>query len=371
MEEIENKIDDEAVKKAIERFGYNIYDLSEYDYYLPEEQIAQTPALKRDESKLLVLNRTTGEYVDEPMFKNILKYLRPGDVIVRNNTKVIPARLFGVKEETHAKIEVLLLRQLKEENGDVWECLVGNAKAVKVGTVVDFGEGKLKARCIEVLDEGLRHFEFEYDGIFMEVLDELGKMPLPPYIKKQLAPNDRYQTVYAKVEGSAAAPTAGFHFTPELFEKIRNIGIEVLDVTLHVGLGTFRPVKTDDIRQHHMHSEWFTMSDEVAEKLNKAKAEGRRIIAIGTTSIRTLETVAHLNGGKFKGMSGDTALFIYPGFDWMAVDAFVTNFHLPKSTLVMLVSSFAGRKNVLDAYKHAVEQKYRFFSFGDAMFVHD
>lgn len=363
--------DDEALEKAIKEFGYNIYDLKEYDYDLPEELIAQTPAKKRDESKLLVLDKNTGEWVDEPYFKNLLKYLKPGDVIVRNNTKVIPARLFGIKEETKAKVEVLLLRQLKEEGADVWECLVGNAKAVKLGTVIDFGDGKLKAICTEVLDEGLRHFRFEYKGIFMEVLDELGKMPLPPYIKSQVAPNDRYQTVYAKVEGSAAAPTAGFHFTEELFDKIKNMGIEVLDVTLHVGLGTFRPVKTDDIRQHHMHSEWFTMSQEVADKLNKAKEEGRRIIAVGTTSIRTLETVAHLNNGKFKGMSGDTALFIYPGFKWMAVDAFVTNFHLPKSTLVMLVSSFAGREHVLNAYKHAVEEKYRFFSFGDAMFIHE
>lgn len=363
--------DDEAVKEAIEKFGYNIYDLREYDYFLPEEQIAQTPAEKRDESKLLVLNRKTGEMIDEPFFKNIIKYLKPGDVIVRNNTKVIPARLFGIKEETSAHVEVLLLRQLKEEGADLWECLVGNAKAVKEDTVIDFGEGKLKAVCVKVLDEGLRHFRFEYKGIFMEVLDELGKMPLPPYIKSQVAPNDRYQTVYAKIEGSAAAPTAGFHFTPELFEKIRSMGIEVLDVTLHVGLGTFRPVKTDDIRNHHMHSEWFSMSQEVADKLNKAKDEGRRIIAIGTTSIRTLESVCHLNDGRFKGMSGDTALFIYPGFKWMAVDAFVTNFHLPKSTLVMLVSSFAGRDLVLKAYSHAVEEKYRFFSFGDAMFIHD
>lgn len=361
---------DEAAKKAVQDFGYNIYDLKEYDYDLPEELIAQTPAAKRDESKLLVLNALTGECTDEPCFKNIVKYLRPGDVMVRNNTKVIPARLFGVKEETGAKVEVLLLRQLKEEGADVWECLVGNAKAVKEGTVIDFGEGKLKATCLKVLEEGLRHFRFDYQGIFMEVLDELGKMPLPPYIKKQLAPNDRYQTVYAKVEGSAAAPTAGFHFTTELLDKIRSMGIEVLDVTLHVGLGTFRPVKTTDIRDHHMHSEWFTLDQEVADKLNKAKAEKRRIIAIGTTSIRTLETVVHQNDGKFKGMSGETSIFIYPGFQWMAVDAFVTNFHLPKSTLVMLVASFTGRDRITQAYKHAVENRYRFFSFGDAMFIH-
>lgn len=368
---MENQIkDDEQVKKAIAEFGYDIYDLKEYDYDLPESQIAQTPAAKRDESRLLVMDRKTGELTDEPVFRNILKYLRPGDVIVRNNTKVIPARLIGVKEQTGAHVEVLLLKQLKEEGKDIWECLVGNAHAVKEGSVIDFGEGELKAVCVKVLDEGLRHFEFKYQGIFMEVLDKLGKMPLPPYIQSQVAPNDRYQTVYAKIEGSAAAPTAGFHFTEELFDKIRAMGVEVLDVTLHVGLGTFRPVKTDDIREHHMHSEWYSMSQEVADKLNKAKDEKRRVIAVGTTSVRTLETVAHLNGGRFKATTGNTALFIYPGFQWMAVDAMVTNFHLPKSTLVMLVSSFSTRDNVLNAYKHAVKEGYRFFSFGDAMFLH-
>ncbi len=361
---------DQAVKDAIAEFGYDVYDLDEYDYHLPESQIAQTPAQKRDESRLLVMDRKTGALTDEPFFKNIVKYLRKGDVIVRNNTKVIPARLLGAKEDTHAHVELLLLHQVKDEKGDVWECLVGNARHVKVGDVIDFGEGRLKAVCTEVLDEGLRHFRFEYKGIFMEILDQLGRMPLPPYIKSQVAPNDRYQTVYAKVEGSAAAPTAGFHFTNELFAKIESMGIQVLDVTLHVGLGTFRPVKTNDIRQHHMHSEWYTMPQDVADKLNEAKDEKRRIVAIGTTSVRTLETVAHLNGGRFKAMSGDTSLFIYPGFKWLAVDALVTNFHLPKSTLIMLVSSFSSRENVLNAYKHAVDNGYRFFSFGDAMFIH-
>ncbi len=363
--------DDGAVKKALAAFGYNVYDLGEYDYTLPEAQIAQTPAQKRDESRLLVVNRKTGALTDEPFFRNIVNYLHKGDVIVRNNTKVIPARLLGAKKDTKAHIELLLLRQLREEGADVWECLVGNARAVKAGTEVDFGEGKLKAICTAVLDEGLRHFRFEYRGIFMEVLDELGRMPLPPYIKSQVAPNDRYQTVYAKVEGSAAAPTAGFHFTQELFARLEAMGIEVLDVTLHVGLGTFRPVKTNDIRQHHMHSEWYTMSQQVADRLNSAKDEGRRIVAVGTTSVRTLETVAHLNNGRFKASSGDTALFIYPGFKWLAVDALITNFHLPKSTLVMLVSSFATREIILKAYRHAVSAGYRFFSFGDAMFIHD
>jgi len=361
---------DKDVEKSIKEFGFNIYDLNEYNYYLPEELIAQKPADKRDESRLLVMDRKTGELTDEKCFKNILNYLKEGDVIVRNNTKVIPARLFGIKEKTFAHVEVLLLKQLKENDSDIWECLVGNAKAVKLGTVIDFGEGKMKATCVKILDEGLRHFKFEYEGIFLEVLDELGKMPLPPYIKSQVAPNDRYQTVYAKIEGSAAAPTAGFHFTDQLFDEIKSKGVEVLDVTLHVGLGTFRPVKTDDIRDHVMHSEWYSMSSETAEKLNKAKEEKRRIIAVGTTSIRTLETIAHLNNGKFVASTGNTKLFIYPGFNWMAVDAVITNFHLPKSTLVMLVSAFSTKENVIKAYEHAVKEKYRFFSFGDAMFIH-
>lgn len=366
MEDNKMLTEDESIK----RFGFNIYDLNEYDYDLPEELIAQIPAKKREESRLLVMNRATGELKDESYFKNILSYLKPGDVIVRNNTKVIPARLLGIKEKTNAHVEVLLLKQLKDEDKDIWECLVGNAKAVKEGVTIDFGEGELKATCVKVLDEGLRHMKFSYDGIFLEVLDELGKMPLPPYIKKQLASNDRYQTVYAKVEGSAAAPTAGFHFSDELFEEIKEKGIDVVDITLHVGLGTFRPVKTNDIREHHMHSEWYSVSKEAAEKINKAKEEHRRIVAIGTTSVRTLETIAHLNNGKMKETTGNTSLFIYPGFNFFIVDAMVTNFHLPKSTLVMLVSSFSSRDNVIKAYEHAVKENYRFFSFGDAMFIY-
>lgn len=349
-------------------FDYDIYSLSSYDYELPEELIAQSPAEKRDHSRLLVMDRKTGELTDEPYFYEIEKYLRPGDVLVRNNTKVIPARLLGEKKETHAHVELLLLHELKDQK-DVWECLVGNAHVVKVGTKVYFGHNdELIATCTEVKDEGLRLFHFEYKGIFLEVLDSLGKMPLPPYIKQQLGDNSRYQTVYAKVEGSAAAPTAGFHFTQDLFERLRKKGIDVLDVTLHVGLGTFRPVKTDNIKEHTMHSEYYHMSKETADALNKAKAEHRRIIAIGTTSTRTLESVMQ-KYGTFCECSGDTKLFIYPGFEYKAIDCLITNFHLPKSTLVMLVSAFSTRDNVLRAYRHAVEEKYRFFSFGDAMFI--
>lgn len=350
-------------------FDYDIYSLSSYDYDLPEEQIAQTPAEKRDESRLLVMNRKTGELKDEPYFKNIENYLRKGDVLVRNNTKVIPARLLGEKKETHAHVELLLLNQLKDRK-DVWQCLVGNAHAVKVGTRVSFGPNdELVAECLEVQNEGLRLFHFEYQGIFLEVLDKLGKMPLPPYIHAQLGDNSRYQTVYAKIEGSAAAPTAGFHFTPELFERLKAKGVEIVDVTLHVGLGTFRPVKNDDIRKHDMHSEFYMMSKEASEKLNKAKSEHRRIIAIGTTSTRTLESV-YQRFGRFEECSGDTKLFIYPGYRYQAIDCLITNFHLPKSTLVMLVSAFSSRDNILHAYQHAVENKYRFFSFGDAMFIY-
>ncbi len=350
-------------------FDYDIYSLSSYDYNLPEDRIAQSPAEKRDESRLLTMNRDTGELKDEEHFYNILNYLHKGDVLVRNNTKVIPARLLGEKKETHAHVQLLLLRQLPEEK-DTWECLVGNAHTVKLGTKVYFGaHDELIAECIGVKEEGLRDFRFTYEGIFLEVLDALGKMPLPPYIHAQLGDNSRYQTVYAKVEGSAAAPTAGFHFTPELFDKIRALGVEVLDVTLHVGLGTFRPVKTDDIREHPMHSEFYHMSKETAERLNLAKKEGRRIIAVGTTSTRTLESVYH-KYGTFRECSGDTKLFIYPGFEYQAIDCLVTNFHLPKSTLVMLVSAFSTRDNVLNSYRHAVESGYRFFSFGDAMFLY-
>lgn len=350
-----------------EGFDYDIYSLDSYDYDLPEDRIAQSPAEKRDESRLLVMDRKTGDLVDEEHFYAIEKYLKKGDVLVRNNTKVIPARLFGVKRKTGAHVEVLLLRQLEDQK-DNWLCLVGNAKTVKVGTEVSFGDSDdLVATCLEVQDEGLRVFRFSYEGIFLEVLEKLGKMPLPPYIHAQLGDNSRYQTVYAKVEGSAAAPTAGFHFTPELFERLMAKGVEVVDVTLHVGLGTFRPVKVDDIRNHPMHSEYYHMSKDAADALNRAKAEKRRIIAIGTTSTRTLESVYH-KYGTFKECSGNTEIFIYPGFEYQAIDCLITNFHLPKSTLVMLVSAFSSRDAVLNAYRHAVENHYRFFSFGDAMF---
>lgn len=350
-------------------FDFDIYDLNSYYYDLPEERIAQSPSDKRDESRLLVMKRDTGELKDEPVFKNILNYLHAGDVLVRNNTKVIPARLLGVKKETGAHIELLLLNQIKDKN-DVWQCLVGNAKAVKVGTKVSFGlNDELIAECLEIQEEGLRLFHFEYEGIFMEVLEKLGRMPLPPYIHAQLGDNSRYQTVYAKIEGSAAAPTAGFHFTEDLFKQLKEKGVEVVDVTLHVGLGTFRPVKSDDIREHDMHSEFYMMSKESADILNKAKEEKRRIIAIGTTSTRTLESV-YQRYGCFKECSGDTKLFIYPGYKYQAIDALITNFHLPKSTLVMLVSAFSSRDNILNAYNHAVSENYRFFSFGDAMFIY-
>jgi S-adenosylmethionine:tRNA ribosyltransferase-isomerase len=350
-------------------FDYDIYDLNSYFYDLPEERIAQTPAQKRDESRLLVMNRETGQLTDEPYFRNILNYLHEGDVLVRNNTKVIPARLLGEKEETHAHVELLLLNQLPDQK-DVWQCLVGNARTVKVGTKVVFGSNhELVAECLEVQEEGLRLFHFSYQGIFLEVLDQLGKMPLPPYIHAQLGDNSRYQTVYAKIEGSAAAPTAGFHFTKELFEQLEKKGVTVVDVTLHVGLGTFRPVKSDDIRNHDMHSEFYMMSRETAQVLNKAKEEKRRIIAIGTTSTRTLESV-YQRYHTFQECSGDTKLFIYPGYKYQAIDCLITNFHLPKSTLVMLVSAFSTRDYILAAYNHAVKENYRFFSFGDAMFIY-
>ena len=312
----------------------------------------------------MVLHKPTGE-VEHKHFYDILDYLKPGDVIVRNNTKVIPARLFGTKEETNAHVEVLLL---KNTHDDVWECLCGNAKKIKVGSIISFGDGRLKAKCLEVRDEGIRVMEMIYDGIFYEVLDQLGIMPLPPYIKEKLDDPDRYNTVYAKVEGSAAAPTAGLHFTPELFDKVRAKGVEVLDVTLHVGLGTFRPVKVENVFEHHMHSEYYEISEEVANKLNKAKEEGRRIIAVGTTSCRTLESNIK-KYGKFTAAHENTSIFIYPGYTFEGIDALITNFHLPKSTLIMLVSALAGRENILNAYNIAVKEKYRFFSFGDAMFI--
>ena len=342
------------------------YSVEQFDFYLPEELIAQSPSEIRDHSRLMVVNKKTGE-IEHKHFYDIINYLKPGDVLVRNNSKVIPARLFGLKEETGAHVEVLLL---KDKGNNVYECLCGNAKVIKVNTIITFGNGELKAKCIEVTDEGIREMELIYEGILFEILDKLGQMPLPPYIHQQVKDNSRYQTVYAKIEGSAAAPTAGFHFTEDLFEKIKQKGIEVLDVTLHIGLGTFRPVKVDNILDHHMHSEAFEMTEEVANKLNKAKQEGRRIIAIGTTSTRTLEAI-YQKYNKFVPTRESTNIFIYPGYQFKAIDALITNFHLPKSTLIMLVSAFANKDLILKAYNEAVKEKYRFFSFGDAMFIYE
>lgn len=340
-------------------------DISLFDFDLPVELIAQSPASKRDESRLLVIDKNKKTYEDK-IFHDILDYLKPGDVLVRNNTKVLPARIFGEKEDTHAHVEILLLRQIK---GDIWECLAGNARPIKVGSIITFKNGILKAKCLEVKDEGIRIMEFIYNGIFLEILNEIGNMPLPPYIKKQCEDNSRYQTVYAKVLGSAAAPTAGFHFTEELLEKIKEKGVEILDITLHIGLGTFKPVKEERVEDHVMHSEYFEMSKEVAEKLNEAKAEHRRIIAVGTTATRTLEAIMQ-KYGRFTEAKEETAIFIKPGYKFLAIDALITNFHLPKSTLIMLVSAFMGREFTLEVYKHAVDEKYRFFSFGDSMFIH-
>ena len=334
----------------------------DFDYYLPEELIAQTPLKDRSSSRLLVLDRLTGN-IEHKHFSDIIDYLDENDVLVLNDTKVIPARLFGHKEDTNASIEVLML---KEVSPNEWQTLCKPARRVKVGTVVTFGDGLLKAECVSCGDEGIRNFKMIYEGIFLEVLDKLGEMPLPPYIHEQLEDKDRYQTVYAKNPGSAAAPTAGLHFTPELINRIKEKGIEILYVTLHVGLGTFRPVAVEDVNNHKMHSEFYQISEEVADKLNKAKKNGKRIVAVGTTSTRTLES-AYDNG--FTNLSGYTEIFIYPGYEFKAIDAQITNFHLPKSTLVMLVSAFAGKDNILNAYKEAVNEKYRFFSFGDSMFI--
>ncbi len=336
----------------------------DFDFYLPENLIAQTPLKERDSSKLMILDKNTGEIKHE-IFHNIINYLNEGDVLVLNDTKVIPARLIGIKEETNATIEVLLLRNINDDN---WECLVKPAKRVHIGTVISFGEGKLKAKCTDVLEDGIRHFTLIYDGILYNVLDELGSMPLPPYIHEKLKDKDRYQTVYAKNIGSAAAPTAGLHFTKELLNDIKNKGITICYITLHVGLGTFRPVNVTDVKTHKMHSEYYVVSKEVADILNKAKEEGRRIISVGTTSTRTLETVIS-KYGKFVPCSGDTDIFIYPGYEFKAIDGLITNFHLPKSTLIMLVSAFSSREIILNAYKIAVDNNYRFFSFGDAMFI--
>ena len=338
--------------------------LSEFDFDLPEALIAQTPLEKRDHSRLMVVNRQK-QTIEDKHFYDIVDYLHEGDVLVRNNTKVIPARLYGTKTATNGHVEVLLLKDL---GNNVWECLVGNAKIVKVDTLISFGDGQLQAKCIKVKDEGIRILEMLYEGIFYEVLDQLGTMPLPPYIKEKLSEPNRYNTVYAKIEGSAAAPTAGLHFTPQINEKVIAKGVKIVDVTLHVGLGTFRPVKTDDVLNHTMHSEYYEMSEEAAPILNQAKANHQRIISVGTTSTRVLESVYN-KYNCFKATKENTNIFIYPGYEWKAVDALITNFHLPKSTLIMLVSSLAGKDLIFKAYHHAVEEKYRFFSFGDSMLI--
>ena len=336
--------------------------LSDFDFNLPEELIAQHPSDKRDESRLLVLHKKTGE-IEHKHFYDIVDYLHEGDVLVRNNSRVIPARLYGTKKETGAKVEVLILK--REE--DICECLCGNAKAIKVGTIIEFSD-KLYGECIERRQEGIRIFKMYCDGLFLEVLEEIGLMPTPPYIHEKLKDNSRYNNVYAKINGSAACPTAGLHFTDELFEKLKAKGVEVYDVTLHVGLGTFKPVKEDKIEDHNMHSEYYMMSKEVADGLNKAKKEGRRIIGIGTTSTRTLETIMN-KYGEFRNCSGDTNIFIYPGYQFKAIDCQITNFHLPKSTLIMMISALCSKEMILNTYQVAIENKYRFFSFGDAMFI--
>lgn len=340
-------------------------NILEYDYDLPQKFIAQTPLKKRSDSKLLLLNKDNGN-IKEDVFKNIGKYLKKGDVLVLNDTKVIPARLIGQKEETKAVIELLLL---KDVEGDIWECLAKPGKRLHVGTIISFGNGLLKAEVIEKKDEGIVHVKLIYDGILMEILESLGTMPLPPYIHESLSDQSRYQTVYAKNLGSAAAPTAGLHFTNELLDELSKMGVEILYVTLHVGLGTFRPVEESDITKHYMHSEYYIMTEDVAKKLNKAKEEGRNIYAVGTTSTRVLETVAH-KYDKFSACSGNTDIFIYPGnFEFKAIDGLITNFHLPKSTLLMLVSALSKKEYILNAYEYAKEHDFRFFSFGDAMFI--
>jgi len=339
-------------------------NIEEYNYDLPEKFIAQVPLKNRSDSKLLLLDKEKGN-IKEEIFKNIINYLEKGDVLVLNDTKVIPARIIGEKIDTKAVIELLLL---KDVEGDIWECLARPGKRLHVGTIITFGDGLLKAEVIEKLDEGIVHVKLIYDGILMEILDKLGTMPLPPYIHEKLSDQSRYQTVYAKNLGSAAAPTAGLHFTKELLEEIKNKGIEILYVTLHVGLGTFRPVEVTDITKHNMHSEYYIMTKDVANKLNKAKSEGRNIYAVGTTSTRVLETVAS-KYGEFKECSGDTNIFIYPGYTFKAIDGLITNFHLPKSTLLMLVSALSKKEYILNAYEYAKMNNFRFFSFGDAMFI--
>ncbi|MED4969552.1 tRNA preQ1(34) S-adenosylmethionine ribosyltransferase-isomerase QueA [Parageobacillus toebii] len=336
-----------------------------FDFELPEELIAQTPLLNRDASRLMVLDKKTGE-IHHETFRNILSYLHKGDCLVLNDTRVMPARLYGEKENTGANIEVLLLKQLE---GDRWETLVKPAKRVKVGTEITFGDGRLKATCVDALEHGGRILEFSYQGIFYEVLEQLGEMPLPPYIKEKLDDPERYQTVYAREVGSAAAPTAGLHFTEQLLDDIRAKGVHIAFITLHVGLGTFRPVNVENIEEHDMHAEFYQMTEKTARLLNEVRQQGGRIIAVGTTSTRTLETIASKHNGAFVAESGWTDIFIYPGYEFKAIDGLVTNFHLPKSTLIMLVSALAGRENILRAYNAAVKERYRFFSFGDAMLI--
>ncbi|CAN7189528.1 tRNA preQ1(34) S-adenosylmethionine ribosyltransferase-isomerase QueA [Peribacillus frigoritolerans] len=339
--------------------------LDMFDFHLPEELIAQVPLEDREASRLMVLDKETGK-LQHDVFSHITEYIQPGDCLVLNDTKVLPARLFGSKEGTGAKIEVLLLKQ---EHDDVWETLVKPAKRIKEGSTIVFGDGKLSAVCTGVLEHGGRILEFKYDGIFYEILEKLGEMPLPPYIKEQLDDQDRYQTVYARERGSAAAPTAGLHFTEDLLEKLKGMGVHIAFITLHVGLGTFRPVSVDDIDSHEMHSEFYQMTEGTARLLNDVKEKGGKIITVGTTSTRTLETIASRNDGVFKEENGWTSIFIYPGYEFKGIDAMITNFHLPKSTLIMLISALAGREHVLHAYETAVEEKYRFFSFGDAMLI--
>lgn len=339
-------------------------DVADFDYELPEELIAQHPNEKRDEARLMVLNKNT-QTIEHKIFKDIIDYLNPGDCLVLNNTKVLPARLYGKKEETGANVEFLLLKRLEK---DTWEVMVRPGRKLKIGTNVIFGDGILKGKILEVLENGNRKVEFEYEGIFNEVLDKIGLMPLPPYIKESLKENDRYQTVYAKHEGSSAAPTAGLHFTEELLNRLKEKGIVIANVTLHVGIGTFRPVKVDKVEQHQMHSEHFYIKPEDVEKINKAKEQKKRVIACGTTSCRVLESVAD-ESGKVMPVERDTNIFIYPGYKFKCIDGLITNFHLPKSTLVMLVSALAGKDYIMKAYAEAVKEKYKFFSFGDAMFI--
>ena len=338
--------------------------VSDFNYDLPKELIAQVPIKNRDTSRLMVLDRTT-QTIEHKIFKDIIEYLNPGDCLVRNNTKVIPARLYGKKQETGANVEFLLLKRME---GDIWEVMVKPGKKLMPGTKVTFGDGLLQAEILEKLEGGNRKVKFEYQGIFNEILNEIGLMPLPPYIHEKLKEKDRYQTVYAKYEGSAAAPTAGLHFTEQLLEKIKEKGVEIANVTLHVGIGTFRPVKVENVEEHDMHSEHFYIKKEDAEKINKAKREGHRVIAVGTTSCRVLESIADENG-LVQETEGDTSIFIYPGYQFKCLDCLITNFHLPESTLIMLVSALAGKDFIMKAYQEAVKEKYRFFSFGDAMFI--